>query len=130
MFFFILARPSVLQQPTDVTILVTDLLSVVCRVSAKPGATITWIYGSNGSPDTSVLEISPSTQPSGLYTVTTSELSWTPADSDMRKTVNGVYKCTASNGYGDVTSQTMALNVQCEYTLRLYVCIITSHHRP
>ena len=98
----------------DVCIVVDDSLFEVCSFRAIPEANITWIGPSGGSPDDMVLNITQFTDSTGPYDVTTSTMTWLDILED-RTTVSGNYSCSANNIHGDATSQTMDLNVLCEY---------------
>ena len=100
----------------NTTIPISQELIVECSVSAKPGAVITWIYGSSGSPDPDALAFTyQHANPVPPYTTNTTIMRWGPGDTSARKTVNGKYTCRGNNDHGEVTSWTMTLNVQCEY---------------
>ena len=99
----------------DVRIVVDDSLCVVCSFRAIPEANITWIGPSDGPPDDTVLNITQVINSTGPYDVTTSTMTWSDDILDDRMTVSGDYTCKANNIHGDATSQTMDLNVLCEY---------------
>ena len=112
--FRLSAYPTILTDLGNIDIPVHETLTVTCSFTSKPVSTVTWT-GPSGSPNDVVLDITTTTQSNTPYTITTSRMMWKTDDYDLRKTVSGDYTCIANNGYHDVTSKTMNLNVQCTY---------------
>jgi hypothetical protein len=93
--------------------------ALTCVTSeSNPAPVVTWYVRGQVTPPTSP----PSQSPSGdSLIVVTSTLSFTPVRTDNRQ--QNVY-CTASNGFGDVTSDKPLLNIHCKY---IQSNIIDSH---
>ena len=106
--------PSVLQDPSNSSMLVNETLNVACSFTAKPEANISWIRGTSDIPDMSPINVTFINTDDGPYTITTSKMTWRTSVLDERRTVSDIYKCKAVNSVGMQTSQIMNLDIQCE----------------
>ena len=116
--YFGTALPSLTQPLPDANILVNETLDVSCVISAKPVATIAWVKEPGTVPNTTILNIATTTEESGIYDITTSRMTWNTPDYNLRKTVSGIYTCSANNGYNDFTEQ-MELNIECKMLFKM-----------
>ena len=85
------------------TILEGGNLQLTCEASGKPEATITWTKEKTGNHGNSVL------QEGKVLTIT-----------KVSRNDSGTFNCTAYNGFGEADSQTVHLNVTCEYALKKF----------
>ena len=111
---YVLAMPSVSQQPQNTTILVNESLAVTCGFMAKHATNVTWMRGVSDKPNTTIIQITTTNTENGPYTVTTSSMTWKTSNLNDRRTVSDNYKCTAVNAVGMETSHTISLHIECE----------------
>ena len=85
------------------TVLEGGNLQLTCEASGKPEANITWTKEKTGNHGNSVLQ-------EGKVLIITK----------VSRNDSGTFNCTAYNGFGEVDSQTVHVNVTCEYALKKF----------
>ena len=114
MLIFHPAGPSVVQKPQSIEVVVTQIIELVCSYKAKPEAIISWLY--NGKTSLPVaMNVTSMSSRDGVYTRTTSVLSWRQGSStSQRQTAGGTYTCSADNDVGDRQTTTAVMTVVCK----------------
>lgn len=84
-----------------------DLTVIRCSVRARPVADIEWTYNNQSLP-LGVTAVSTTHELTGDI-VTVSRLQWTHGEAE-RLQAGGVYRCTAMNGAGQITSRPTKLH--------------------
>ena len=105
---FLKCHSSVLLVPAKIhqirgeqTVLEGGKLQLTCEASGKPEPNITWTKEKTGNQGNSVF------QEGKVLTIT-----------KVSRNDLGTFNCTAYNGFGEVDSQTVHVNVICEYALK------------
>ena len=89
------------------TVLEGGNLQLTCEASGKPEANITWTKEKTGNHGNSVL------QEGKVLTIT-----------KVSRNDSGTFNCTAYNGFGEADSQTVLVDVTCEYALKKILTIV------
>ena len=76
-----------------------SLVTLSCNATGKPTPTITWTKVEDNGTDSAPLL----TVVDGIYVL-----------SNIQRSANGTYRCTADNGVGDPVNRTVSVKVECK----------------
>ena len=124
LFKFYFAVPSEITSLShDQVICVDSLVTLSCNATGKPTPTINWTkVEDDGTDSAPLLPVV-----GGKYVL-----------SNIQRSANGTYRCTAHNGVGDPVNRTVSVKVECKSSLlhscdfnfqtsmvlyRLYLCV-------
>lgn len=100
--FLLLVPADITEISSEQTVHEGDNLQLTCKASGKPEPNITWTKEKTGNKgNTGVL------QEGKVLTI-----------KKISRTDSGTFNCTAYNGFGEADSQTVQVNVICEYALK------------
>ena len=101
--FLLLVPAKIHQIRGEQTVLEGGNLQLTCEASGKPEANITWTKEKTGNHGNSVLQVGK------VLTIT-----------KVSRNDSGTFNCTAYNGFGEADSQTVHVDVTCEYALKKF----------
>ena len=101
--FLLLVPAKIHQIRGEQTVLEGGNLKLTCKASGKPEANITWTKEKTGNHGNSVLQVGK------VLTIT-----------KVSRNDSGTFNCTAYNGFGEADSQTVLVDVTCEYALKKF----------
>ena len=101
--FLLLVPAKIHQIRGEQTVLEGGNLQLTCKASGKPEPNITWTKEKTGNHGNSVL------QEGKVLTIT-----------KVSRNDSGTFNCTAYNGFGEADSQTVLVDVTCEYALKKF----------
>ena len=100
--FLLLVPADITEISSEQTVHEGDNLQLTSKASGKPGPNITWTKEKTGNQgNTGVLQVG--------KVLNIKEIS---------RNDSGTFNCAAYNGFGEVDSQTVQVNVICEYALK------------
>ena len=98
--------PGIANVGNDQVVFEGSLVTLSCNATGRPTPTITWTkvedHGTDSAPLLPVVD--------GIYVL-----------SNIKRSANGTYRCTAHNGVGTPVNHTVSVNVECKLSF-LYSC--------